>query len=86
MAIVEITLQDADKRFIEEAVKSGSYVTQSEVVASALDLLKTHEKLRQTRRAELKKEIAKGLEELQRGETASFETDAFLARMRGAAR
>jgi antitoxin ParD1/3/4 len=81
VAIVEITLRDADRHFIEEAIKSGSYVTQSEVVASALDLLKTHEEWRRARRAAIKTEIAKGIDQLARGETAAFDTESFLAKL-----
>jgi Arc/MetJ-type ribon-helix-helix transcriptional regulator len=53
-------------------VQSGSYLTQSEVVATALNLLKTHEELRQIRREHLKKGVQKGFDELDRGETVEF--------------
>ena len=72
MTRVAITFKDEDKRFIEEAVKSGAYLTKSEVVAIALGLLKTREKLRETCRAELRKEIQKGIDQLDRGETVKF--------------
>jgi antitoxin ParD1/3/4 len=81
MTTVAITLRDADERFIEEAVKSGAYVTKSEVVAKALELLKAREEIRKARRAELKKEIQKGLDELDRGETVEFDLPSFLAAM-----
>lgn len=82
MTTVPITLKDEDQRFIEEAIKSGSYVTKSEVVATALELLKTHEEIRKTRRAELKREIQKGIDQLERGETVEFDLHSFLAEMR----
>lgn len=81
MTTVAITLRDEDQRFIEEAVKSGAFITKSEVVASALELLKTREEIRKARRAELKKEIQKGIDQLERGETVEFNTKSFLAEM-----
>ncbi|MEO6848111.1 MAG: type II toxin-antitoxin system ParD family antitoxin [Chthoniobacterales bacterium] len=82
MTTVAITLKDEDERFIDEAVKSGSYVTKSEVVAMALDLLKMREEFRKARRTELKKQIQKGISELERDEVVEFETKSFLAEMR----
>jgi antitoxin ParD1/3/4 len=72
MTTLSITLRDEDGHFIENAVQSGSYLTQSEVVATALELLKTHEELRQVRREHLKKEVLKGIDELDKGETVEF--------------
>ena len=75
MTTLSITLRDEDQTFIEQAVNSGSYLTQSEVVATALDLLKSHEELYQIRRAHLKMEVLRGVEQLDRGETAEFTAD-----------
>jgi antitoxin ParD1/3/4 len=72
MTTLSITFRDEDDRFIQEAVKSGNYLTQSEVVATALELLKAREELRRIRREQLKVEIQKGVEQLDRGETAEF--------------
>jgi len=63
MTTLSITLRDEDGHFIENAVQSGSYLTPSEVVATALELLKTHEQLRQIRREHLKREVLKGIDE-----------------------
>jgi antitoxin ParD1/3/4 len=72
MTTLPITLRDEDETFIQKAVKSGSYLTQSEVIARALDLLRAREELRDIRREHLKKEIQKGIEQLDRGETVEF--------------
>jgi len=72
MTTIAITLKSDHENFIEEVVKSGSYITQSEVVAAALDLLKIREEVRKAHRQELKKEIQKGISELDRGETQEF--------------
>lgn len=79
MTTVAITLRDEDERFIEEAVKSGVYITKSEVVARALELLKNREEIRKAHRMELKKEIQKGIDQLERGETVEFDVETFLA-------
>jgi antitoxin ParD1/3/4 len=72
MTTLSITLRDEDERFIQNAVQSGSYLTHSEVVAAALDLLKAREEFRRIRREQLKAEIRKGIDQLDRGETAEF--------------
>ncbi len=72
MTTVAITLRDEDDSFVQNAVKSGSYLTQSEVVATALELLRTREELRRIRREQVKKEIQVGIDQLDRGETVEF--------------
>jgi len=72
MTTLSITLRDEDGQFIQNAVQSGSYQTQSEVVATALELLKTHEELRRIRHEQLKREIQKGIDELDKGQTVEF--------------
>jgi antitoxin ParD1/3/4 len=54
--------------FIAELLKSGMYQSQSEVVREGLRLLKDREELKNLRLAELRKEIAKGSEQADRGE------------------
>lgn len=68
MTKVTITLKDEDQRFIEAAMKSGRYVTESEAVADALSELRAREELHQARFAELRAKIMIGIEELDRGE------------------
>lgn len=72
MATEPITLKDEHESFIQEAVSSGAYGTRNDVVATALEVLKTQELLRKARREELKGEIQKGIDQLRRGETADF--------------
>jgi antitoxin ParD1/3/4 len=54
--------------FIAELLKSGMYQSQSEVVREGLRLLKEREELKKLRLAELRKEIAIGSEQADRGE------------------
>ena len=81
MTTVAITLNEDHEKFIRDAVDGGSFTTKSEVVATALDILKTREELRKARRAELKREIEKGIAELDAGKTAEFDLESFLADM-----
>ena len=75
MTTLPITLKEEHQDFIVSAVSSGSYLTQSEVVAAALDLLKAREELRHYRRTEVIREIQKGIDQLERGETSHFKAD-----------
>lgn len=82
MIRVEITLRDEHQKFIEESVAAGSFITKSEVVAAALDILKNHEEIRRARRAALQREIDKGIAEADSGCFADFSLDSFLAEMK----
>lgn len=55
-------------QFVTELVKSGLYLSQSEVLREGLRLLKEREDLKETQLAALRKEIALGVEEADRGE------------------
>jgi antitoxin ParD1/3/4 len=55
-------------QFVAELLKSGHYQTQSEVLREGLRLLKEREEMKQLRLAELRKEIAAGIAEADRGE------------------
>lgn len=55
-------------KFIAQLLKTGMYQSQSEVVREGLRLLKEREELKNLRLAELRKEIAIGSEQADRGE------------------
>ena len=55
-------------KFIAELLKSGMYQSQSEVVRDGLRLLKEREELKKLRLAELRRKIAIGSEQADRGE------------------
>jgi antitoxin ParD1/3/4 len=55
-------------QFIAGLLQSGLYQSQSEVVREALRLLKEREELKQLRLAELRKQIALGSQQADRGE------------------
>jgi antitoxin ParD1/3/4 len=54
--------------FVADLLKSGYYQTQSEVLREGLRLLKEREEIKRLRGAELRKEIAAGIEQADCGQ------------------
>ena len=73
-------------KFIGELLKTGLYQSQSEVVREGLRLLKEREELKNRRLAELRKEIAIGSEQADRGEFVDGEQTFAEIRRRSAER
>jgi antitoxin ParD1/3/4 len=73
-------------KFIAEQLKSGLYQSQSEVVREGLRLLKEREELKKLRLAELRKAIATGSEQADRGEFVDGEETFAAIRRRSAER
>jgi antitoxin ParD1/3/4 len=65
---MNVNLGPVFDKFITELLKSGMYQSQSEVVREGLRLLKEREELKKLRLAELRKQIALGSEQADRGE------------------
>ena len=72
MKTVTITLRDEDRQFIEQAMESGRYVTESEAVADAIAELRARESLHQARVSELRAKVMVGIAQLDRGEGAEW--------------
>ena len=79
MTTRSITLRDEHENLIQEALKSGRYLSESEVVAEALNEFQVHEEIRRAKFAELKAKIQVGIDQLDRGETVEFNLEQFLA-------
>jgi len=73
-------------KFIAELLKTGLYQSQSEVVREGLRLLKEREELKNLRLAELRREIAIGSEQADRGELVDGEKTFAEIRRRSASR
>jgi antitoxin ParD1/3/4 len=72
--------------FIADLLKTGLYQSQSEVVREGLRLLKEREDLKNLRLAELRKEIAIGSEQADRGDFVDGEETFAEIRRRSAER
>ena len=77
---MNISLTPELEKAIEDKVKSGLYHTASEVIREAIRLLIERDKLKEMRIVELRREIAVGLEEANRGEFV--DPDAVLGRIK----
>lgn len=64
---MNVNLGPVFDQFVADLLKSGHYQTQSEILREGLRLLKEKEELKQLRLAELRKEIAIGIAEADRG-------------------
>lgn len=67
---MNVHLGSAFDEFVAGLLKSGYYQTQSEVLREGLRLLKEREEIKRLRIAELRKEIALGSEQADRGDFA----------------
>lgn len=72
--------------FVADLLKTGLYQSQSEVVREGLRLLKEREELKQLRMAELRKQIAIGAAQADRGEFVDGQKTFAEIRRRSAAR
>jgi antitoxin ParD1/3/4 len=83
---MNVNLGSVFDNFIAELLKTGLYQSQSEVVREGLRLLKEREELKNLRLAELRKEIAIGSEQADRGEFVGGEETFAEIRRRSAER
>jgi Arc/MetJ-type ribon-helix-helix transcriptional regulator len=65
--------------FVKELVESGAYLCEGEVLEHALWLLKDHLDLQKIKTAELKKLVAVGVEQADRGQVAPLDMEAVKA-------
>ena len=70
---MNILLSKELERLIQDKVKSGRYLSASEVVGEALRLLDERDRLQEARLAELKAKIREGIEASERGEVVDGE-------------
>lgn len=72
---MNVSLTPELEAFVHDKVASGRYTSASEVVRESLRLLEEREWLRERRINELKKEIQIGIDELERGEGITLNSD-----------
>ena len=64
---MNVSLTPELEKLVQEKVKSGRYLSASEVVREALRLLQEQDQLRELRLEELRKFVAVGIEQADRG-------------------
>ena len=67
-ATLNVSLTPEQNSFVAAKVKSGDYLTASEVIREALRLLQEQDRIREMRLDELRARIKVGLDQLDRGE------------------
>ena len=73
MTTVAIALKDEDQDFIQEAVNSGRFFSESEVVAEALSGLKVREAIHRGHMEELREQVRIGIDQADRGFSTRFD-------------
>lgn len=76
---MNISLTPELEAMIRQKVSDGRYLSASEVVREALRLLDDHEHLRRLRLDALRRDIAVGVEQLDRGETGPLSAEEIKA-------
>lgn len=69
---MNVSLTPELETLVHDKVESGLYTSASEVVREALRLLRERDQIQHQRLAELRREIAVGLEQLDRGESTTY--------------
>jgi antitoxin ParD1/3/4 len=76
---MNVSLTPELENFVQTKVKSGRYLSASEVIREALRLLEERDLLYRARLADLQQEITIGIEEADRGEL--FDGEAVMAEL-----
>ena len=79
---MNVSLTPELERLVNDKVATGLYTSASEVVREALRLLKERDEVRTVTLRELKRDIAAGLDQLDRGESAVLDIESIKAEAR----
>jgi antitoxin ParD1/3/4 len=79
---VNISLTPELEEYVEQKLKAGDYRDPSQVMNEALHLMKERDEERQRKLEDLRREIAIGLEQAERGESAPLDIEATIAEAR----
>lgn len=78
---MNVSLTPELEKLVADKVAAGMYASASEVIRDALRLLEERDVLRQAKLEALKKEIQKGIEQLDRGEATDLNESELRALM-----
>jgi len=76
---MDVTLTPELERLIHDKVASGLYASESEVIREALRLLKDREEVKLLAFEDLRREVRKGLDQLDRSESVQLDADRIKA-------
>ncbi len=79
---MDVPLTPELMKLLDAKVESGLYGSVKEVLQDALQLLEERDKLREARMAELKHEIQRGIDQLDRGQSATLDIEAIKTKAR----
>ena len=79
---MNVSLTPELEAMVAEKVKSGLYNSASEVVREGLRLVREQDQLREIRLNELRAEIQKGIDSLERGASKPLDVEDLKARVR----
>jgi antitoxin ParD1/3/4 len=79
---MNVSLTPELKEFVEQKVRSGLYQTASEVVRDGLRLLRERDELRRDQLEALRRDIAVGVDQADRGQVAPLNAKETLAGVR----
>lgn len=79
---MNVTLRPELERFVEERIRAGQFENPDDAINAALTTLREQETLTADDVAELRREIAIGIEQLDRGESAPWDAEALKERVR----
>ena len=69
---MNVTLSPELQKFVAQKIEAGEYTSASQMVREALEAMRTKESLSDRDIDELRRDIAVGLAQLDRGETVEF--------------
>ena len=73
---MKVSLTTELEKFVQDKVASGLYYSASEVIREGLRLLKEQDALKEYRLHELRQEIKKGIEQIERGDYTEYDRDS----------
>ncbi len=76
---MNVSLTPELEEMVSRKVESGLYNSASEVIREGLRLLKEQDDLRRMRQEEVRREVLKGYEQAQRGESQSLDVESVKA-------
>ncbi len=79
---MNVQLKPELERFVAERVKTGQYADASDIVNEALEVLKEQEEFTPEHEATLRREVRRGIEQLDAGQSAVFDAEKIIAEER----